>query len=148
MMDEGLEVDFLILADRVETVNGKLYAMGAAWDQIGVVDFAQPVSLSIAIGVMVPWGATNREHQVRLTIRDADGQPLEFRIDATFVTGRPPHLNGETQRVLFSIPATSVVLPAPGGYELVAEVDGAELKVTRFRAMASAPPQGPPPQPR
>jgi len=138
-----LSVDFLLLADRAEVVNGKLYAMGAAWERIGVADFNQPLTISFALGVLVPWNATNRQHSVVLTMHDADGQPLDFRVEASFVTGRPPGLNGETQRVLLAVPGASVVLRGPGNYVLSATIDGMEAKAVRFTAVAAQP--GPPP---
>lgn len=141
---ERLEIDFLLLADRAEAVNGKLYAMGAAWDRIGVADFAKPIAVSIAIAVLVPWSATNRNHVVVLTIRDADGAPIDFRVEASFVAGRPAALVGETQRILLAIPVANVVLPHPGGYVLAAEIDGVEMKVVRFSAVPAPPPPGPP----
>jgi Family of unknown function (DUF6941) len=145
-VDSGIEVDFLIVADRAEVINGKLYTMGAAWDRIGVADFSKPMPLSVAVGVLVPWTATNQPHAVTLTLRDADGGPLDFRVEANFVTGRPPFLNGEVQRVLFAIPGASVLLPGPGNYVLAAAIDGAEMKVVRFGATAAqSPPAGPPP---
>jgi hypothetical protein len=145
-VDSGIEIDFLMVADRAEVVNGKLYAMGAAWDRIGVADFTKPMPISVAVGVLVPWTATNQPHTVTLTLRDADGGPVDFRVDANFVTGRPPFLNGEVQRVLLAIPGASVVLPGPGNYVLAAAIDGAEMKVARFGASAAQPaPSGPPP---
>jgi hypothetical protein len=145
---EHLSIDFLLLADRAEVVNGKLYAMGAAWERIGVSDFAQPLTISFALGVLVPWNATNRPHTVALTIHDADGRPLDFRVEASFVTGRPPNLNGETQRVLLAVPTAGVHLPGPGSYVLSAAVDGLEAKSVRFsaaQAAAQAPSAPPPP---
>lgn len=145
---EQLSIDFLFLADRAEVVNGKLYAMGAAWERIGVNDFGQPLTISFALGVLVPWNATNRPHTVALTIHDADGRKLDFRVEASFVTGRPPGLNGETQRVLLAVPAAGVLLPGPGNYVLSASVDGTDAKAVRFSAVQAAPPeQAPPPPP-
>jgi hypothetical protein len=144
-----MEIDFLMVADRAEVINGKLYAMGAAWDRIGVADFSKPMPLSVAVGVLVPWTATNQPHAVTLTLRDADGAPLDFRVEANFVTGRPPFLTGEVQRVLLAIPGASVVLPGPGNYVLAAAIDGVEMKVVRFGATAAQPPAAaaPPPAP-
>jgi hypothetical protein len=144
-VEERLEVDFLLLADRVEAINGKLYMLGGAWDRIGVSDFGQPLTISVALGVLVPWSQTNLSHAVVLTVRDADGTQLDFRIEASFVTGRPPFLNGETQRVLLTIPSASIVLPKPGSYVLVAAVDGSESKVVRFSAVQAQPPAPPRP---
>ena len=142
---QQVEIDFLLLADRAETVNGKLYAMGAAWDRIGVATFGQPISISVAIAVLVPWTATNQNHVVTLTIRDADGAPIDFRVEANFIAGRPAALVGETQRVLLAIPVANVVLPHPGAYVLAAAINGAEMKTVRFTAVPA--PQQPQPGP-
>ena len=143
MIEERPEVDFLLLADRAEAINGKLYMMGGAWERIGVVDFAQPLVISVALGILVPWSATNQNHTLALEIRDADGQPIPFKVEATFVAGRPPFLTGETQRMLLTIPGASVMLPGAGSYVLAASIDGAEAKVVRFSAVQAQ--QGPPP---
>ncbi len=47
---------------RAEAVNGKLYMMGGAWDGIYLRSMADPASFSIAVGIVVPWHATNVEH--------------------------------------------------------------------------------------
>ncbi len=112
--NQQVEIDFLLLADRAEAINGKLYTLGAAWDRIVVNDFTKPLNISVALGVLVPWNATNQNHKVTLTLRDADGNLIDFRIDASFIAGRPAFLNGETQRVLLAVPAASVILPGPG----------------------------------
>ena len=145
MIEERPEVDFLLLADRAEAINGKLYMMGGAWERVGVVDFAQPLSISVALGILVPWSATNQNHALTLEIRDADGQPIPFKVEATFVAGRPPFLNGETQRMLLAIPGVSVVLPGAGSYVLAASIGGVEAKVVRFSAVQAQQQQGQPP---
>ena len=70
---EQVEVDFLLLADRAEVLNGKLYMMGGAWDRRNIRDIAAPVPLSIVVGVLIPWNLTNEPHQLRLRIEDEDG---------------------------------------------------------------------------
>ena len=70
------EIEFLILADHVEAVNGKVYMMGGGLEHIGVVDFQSPVLLGLAVGISVPWNATNREHQVSITVQNADAMSL------------------------------------------------------------------------
>ena len=142
---EQLSIDFLFLADRAEVVNGKLYAMGAAWERIGVTDFAQPLNISFALGVLVPWNATDRPHTVGLRIHDADGHELDFRVDANFSVGRPPGLNGETQRVLLAVPVAGVRLPGAGNFVLSASLDGIEARSVRFSAVHTPPGQPVPP---
>ncbi|TAK20762.1 MAG: hypothetical protein EPO26_17215 [Chloroflexota bacterium] len=145
-MDLGdrLEVDFIVLADRAEAINGKLYMMGGAWDRLGVGDFRQPIMFSIALAVLVPWSMTNQSHKMAITMRDADGNPIDFRIEASFVTGRPPQLNGETQRVLLTMPAATVVLPGPGAFVVVVSINGQEMRSVRFAATRAVPNPAPP----
>jgi hypothetical protein len=145
VIEERPEVDFLLLADRAEAINGKLYMMGGAWERIGVVDFNQALVISVALGILVPWSATNQNHTLALEIRDADGKPIPFKVEATFVAGRPPFLTGETQRMLLAIPGASVMLPGAGSYVLAASIDGVEVKVVRFSAVQTQQGQAPPP---
>ena len=103
------EVDFLILADRAEAVSGKLYMMGGAWDQIGVLDFTKPVSFSIALGILIPWNATNLDHNLRVHLLDEDGTRL-FSMDGGFRAGRPPQLpQGGAQHNVLAITVTALL---------------------------------------
>lgn len=134
------EVDFLILADHAESVNGKLYLMGGAWDQIGVIDFAKPVTFSIALGILIPWNATNQDHQLQVHLLDEDGTRL-FRMEGGFRAGRPPQLpQGGAQHNVLAITA-SAVLPKPGVYSVEATINDGERRTTSFSAhQASRPP--------
>ncbi len=141
-------IDFFMLADRAEAVNGKLYLMGGAWDRNFVQDFQQPVPISFAVGILVPWNATNQQHTVEITIEDADGrQPVEFNLRAGFVAGRPPTaIQGETQRVTLAVPVVPVKFPNPGTYRAVARVLGADERRVEFHLIpAAAPVIQPPP---
>jgi hypothetical protein len=139
-------IEFFILADRAEAVNGKLYMMGGGWDRYFVQSFAQPVPISFALGILVPWNATNRQHGLQITIEDADGHPLrDFRLEASFVAGRPAHIvTGETQRVILTVPTVAIKFEGPGAYQAVARVSNeAERRVSFFLVPAASPP---PPQ--
>ena len=124
-------IDFFILADRAEAVNGKLYMMGGGWTQTYVQDFQQAVPISFALGILVPWNATNQQHMVQIMIEDPDGRtPISFTLQAQFVAGRPATAQaGEVQRVLLAVPVTPVLFPAPGAYEVVARVGADERRV-------------------
>jgi len=130
--DDGLQIDFLVLADYAEAVNGKLYLMGGAWDRIGVRDASQPMRFGVALAILVPWTATNQNHALRLTLEDADGSERGMLVESTFVTGRPPELApGSTQRVLLAV--NSLMPPPPAAeYALVAAIDGEERRRVIF----------------
>lgn len=49
------DVEFLILADRAEVLNGKLYMMGGAWDHVFATNLEGSIPLHIACGVLIPY---------------------------------------------------------------------------------------------
>ena len=129
---ESSEIDFVILADFVEVIGGKLYLMGGAWDRINVRDAAQPLRFGVALGVLVPWNGTNQNHSLTAAIQDADGNQQGMLMESTFVAGRPPEWRpGSTQRVLVAV--NTLAAPPPAGeYSLVASIDGQERRRVNF----------------
>src|SRR5690348_12556936 len=97
-------IDFLILADRAEALNGKLYMMGGGWDVLAPPKAGEPVSFSVALGILVPWLATNIDHRCIVQLEDADGRKL-VDLNFNFKTGRPPNMEqGAPQRVMVALP--------------------------------------------
>ena len=142
-------VDFLILADRAEIVAGKLYVMGGAWDQLFIQDITQPALFSVAVGIEIPWNATNEQHSVRLVIEDIDGHEITAVGESKFVVGRPPWAIADTpQRVTFALPVIALTFPRLDSYVLRAFVNDVSAKRVTFRAMQPQPLMGlvPPPQ--
>ena len=74
---DQIEIDFIMVADWAETINGKLYIQGAGWDRILRPPKENPaVGFAIAVGILVPWNLTNQQHQFELSIIDGDGVPV------------------------------------------------------------------------
>lgn len=132
-----MEIEFLILADSVQAVNGKLYMLGGAWDRWTSGAFPTPVQFGIAVGLIVPWDETNQRHGVSISIVDEDGSQIVPPISGEIEVGRPPGLReGISQRSLMAINA-GFPLPRPGRYEIIATApDGAEKRVA-FDAVVS-----------
>jgi hypothetical protein len=120
-------VEFVILADRAEAVNGKLYMMGGGWDVLAPPSLAGPASFSVALGILVPWLATNIDHRCAVRLEDADGKLLrEMAVD--FRTGRPSNMeHGASQRMMITLPV-SVVFPAAGRYAIVVTIGEQERR--------------------
>lgn len=121
---DQVDVDFLLLADRAEVLNGKLYMMGGAWDRRHIRDIGAPVALTIVVGVLVPWNLTNEPHRLRIRIEDEDGSSVPPEVEATINVGRPVNA---TQGQSFR--ATAVInnrwtMPQFGTYRVVASVAG------------------------
>jgi uncharacterized protein DUF6941 len=128
-------VDWVIVADRAEVVNGKLYLMGGGWDVIHAADITKPIGISFAVGVVVPWNATNQEHAVAISLVDDNGNAIDSgeRV-AKFNMGRPPFLGvGDSQRVIIAVPGEAIIFPGAGTYTIGATVDGANGRETVFR---------------
>ncbi len=140
------EIDFLILADAAEAVNGKLYMLGGGFDRFLVQDFNEPVTFCVALGVVIPWAATNVLHQVSIVLQTQDGQKLEPEMGVAFNAGRPPQAgHGESFRATITA-RLGTKLPGPGAYVLVADLPGSRTKRTVFYAIdAKAVPGGLPP---
>ncbi|WP_376784124.1 DUF6941 family protein [Leifsonia aquatica] len=129
------------LADSAESVNGKLYVLGAGWDQL-VVSALPAVQQRVAVGVLlqVGWNDTDVEHAVTLRLETEDGDPVPLARHAAgmpvgtaiaaighrFTVGRSPWVragDGQTHPVTFTI--NDLLLERAGGYSWVIEVDGA-----------------------
>jgi hypothetical protein len=86
---EKVEVDFLILADWADSINGKLYVQGGGWDRRLLPPAGQPVSFAMAAGILVPWHLTNQQHNFSLSIKTGDGIPIGQAVEGGFNMGRP-----------------------------------------------------------
>jgi hypothetical protein len=115
------EIDYLLVADRAEVVNGKLYLMGGAWDRIQPPTFPHRMILGIALGVRIPFAHTDDQHTVAVEMNQDDQRLVGF--EAKLTTGRPPGMAGMDMLVpmAFNIPLS---IPAEGQVVLRASVDG------------------------
>jgi hypothetical protein len=115
------EIDYLLVADRAEVVNGKLYLMGGAWDRISPATFPHRMILGIALGVRIPFAHTDDQHTVAVELLQDERRLIGF--EAKLTTGRPPGMAGMDMLVpmAFNIP---IAVPAEGQLVLRAAVDG------------------------
>ncbi|MFV2062415.1 MAG: hypothetical protein ACC726_02735 [Chloroflexota bacterium] len=126
------EIDYLLVADRAEVVNGKLYLMGGSWDRIQPPKFPHRMMLGIAIGVRIPFSHTDDQHKVSVELQH-DGKRL-IGFEAKLTTGRPPGMAGMDMLVpmAFNIP---IAIPAEGTVVLRASVDDREPRRHEIKAM-------------
>ncbi|SRR6266545_6351832 len=131
------DIEYLLLANHAEAVNGLLYVLGAGWtDQWrGVIpeDTPPPVThFGIAASVLVPWTETNRPHHLSIRIEGEDGAPELGRLEADLEVGRPPGSRpGTDQRAVMAV-NVNLQFPRAGGYRIVAEL-GDKVRTTSFR---------------
>jgi hypothetical protein len=127
-----MDLGFLLLTDHSESLNGKLYAMGAGWNMLRFPELPQEWGFAIALGIDVPWDETNRRHSLQLRIEDPDGEILgeEFSMDVE--TGRPPgSVPGQDQRLVMAL-QTRTVFTSAGPHAVVVHVGDREIGRSRF----------------
>jgi uncharacterized protein DUF6941 len=140
----------LLLAHTAEVQAGMLYIMGAGWSEIG----PGPSAFSIAGLVEVSWDETNRQHEVDITIVDADGQPFmhptptgdqAFHVNAKIEVGRPPGVRaGRSFMLPIALNFPPLQFRAGGDYVVRGAINGQILDEVPFAVRAVVP--TPPPQ--
>ena len=126
-----MEVEFLILADSVQAVNGKLYMLGGGWTTLHALAIPTTHPLGIALGFRVPWLETNQVHRLEIKMMDADGAPVIPPIQAGLEMGRPPGLRGADQTAVVAVNAP-VQFTKTGRYEVQVAVEGQVAKAVPF----------------
>ena len=128
------------LADSVDLVQGKIYALGIGWNMIFAPGFPiQHPRVGLGVLVNVPYTSTNQDHKLEITLLDEDGNqiPLRFvpsgddsptpdyKVSAQFKLGRPPALPaGDSQLMPLAINFDGLVFPKASMYRWVIEIDG------------------------
>ncbi len=148
-MIDQVHIDYLILANHVEAINGMLYISGGGWTdlfrQVPPGANPPPTHLGIGLSVAVPWNETNATHRVRIRIEDSDAQIVVLGAEAAITVGRPPHLTpGTEQHLVMALPA-DLPFPKQGEYRVQVSLgEDLDTKTWVFRVHDVPPP---PPNP-
>jgi len=123
------EIDFVVLADFAQAVQGKLTLVGGGWNLHSPKQYPSTLPFGLGIGILVPWGETNRRHSMKFVIKKSEGPQLiegggEFEVGRA--VGTPA---GMTQRAVLGL-AGQLQLLEPGTYEILVSIEGDEKRVT------------------
>ena len=129
------EIDYLLVADRAEVVNGKLYLMGGSWDRIQPPTFPHRMMLGIALGVRIPFSHTDDQHKVSVEIQHDEKRLVG--VEAKLTTGRPPGMAGMDMLVPMAV-NIPIAIPAEGLVVLRAAVDDRPPRRHEIKAMQRA----------
>jgi hypothetical protein len=136
-----VQIAFLLLSDYSESLNGKLYALGAGWNVLNFPEFPQDWRFTVGLGLDVPWDETNQRQSIQLTVQDPDGNALGDEMTLEFEAGRPAGLPaGQEQRMVISI-NVGATFEAAGPHALV--VSGGEGEIARSRFYVVEAPRDP-----
>lgn len=129
------------LADSVAAVQGKLYALGAGWNRIGVAQVpARHDRVGIGLLFRMPAGASAEPRRFELRLIGPDGRELTLgtgpdgpisRIGGEFTAG-----GTEEQIVPIALNLNGLALPATGAYRVVIAIQGEDAKTLAFTVVA------------
>jgi len=128
------------LADSVDLVSGKIYALGIGWNTIFTPGFPiQHPRVGLGVLVNVPYTSTNEDHTLEITLQDEDGNPIplrfmpnedgsqtpDFKFSAQFRLGRPSALPaGDPQLMPIAINFDGLIFNKASMYRWVINIDG------------------------
>ena len=127
-----MQIAFLLLSDYSESLNGKLYALGAGWSVLRFPEFPQEWRFSVGLGIDVAWDETNQRQSIQLAVQDPDGVLLGDEISMEFEAGRPAGLQaGQDQRMVISV-NVGARFEAAGPHAVVISSGDEEIARSRF----------------
>lgn len=129
-------VDFALLADAVQVVQGKLYVLGGGWDTLFVTDFpARYPTLGLGLRVRVPWSWTDQVLVIGVDLQDEDGgrvlptPPVAQGVKVARPQGIP---EGSDVGVARSFTFNNLSFPGPGAYSFVVLLNNEVASRLRF----------------
>ncbi len=131
------DIDFAFLADAAETVPGqKFHVLGGGVARIGGRRFPlRHPHLALVIGLQVTAPETDREHEIRFVLLDADGGEVAGATGSLVVRSQR---DGRDAVLTFSIDLWNLTFPAPGDYSFRILVNGSERKRLPLLLLASS----------
>lgn len=130
------------LADSVQSVDGKLYVLGAGWNRLTAGGFpAHHDRVGIGVLLTVETGEAG-EHNLEVSLLNEKDLPValfadpsgneQFALNATFQTQEPDDELGDVQ-VPLALNLNGLTFPTPGTYAFSFRVNGAEAERLPFR---------------
>ncbi len=134
-MSGSTTIDYLIVANHAEVVNGLLYLSGG-----GFTDVYQPateVSSSIthfcaALSIRIPKDTAHQRHMFTVRLENQAGTETLGSSEASFSVNKPPDAEDIEQHVV-AVTQFNVIFPSPGFYRVVATANGENESYWKFR---------------
>lgn len=142
-----MEVDFALLSDRADIVNGKLYMIGGAFDTI--FSPQAPVkyqSMTLAMRFMFSATELNQAYKIEVRLIDDDGKKIISIPGQIVVKENPGTSQGYKTSVLTAINFFNTQFPKFGDYSFDIFVGERCVKSVSLRLIQRMP-QNPPPVP-
>lgn len=135
-----MEVDYAILADSAEAVNGKLYLMGGSFDTLWAANFPMKYpKLSFAMRILFSPVEMERQHALEVSLINADGKPLTTVRGPLNLGAKNPELpSGWKQGFLTVLNFGNLEFASPGHYSFEITVNNENKKSVPLRVAQTA----------
>src|SRR5215218_10847009 len=103
-----MELDYALLCDAAQISQGKTFILGGGVTILWRQEYPAPLGISIALQLSYHRTEADTDHELRLQVIDADGNPVLPEMGASF------HVGGALPGVPGNVPlAAPVALPFP-----------------------------------
>lgn len=140
------------LSDSVQSVEGKLYVLGAGWNRLAASGFpARHDRVGIGVLLTLEEGEAG-EHNLELSLLDPREQPMPLFVDPSGTEQFALHASFQTQApadgfadvvVPLALNLDGISLPEAGTYTFSLRLDGAETERLPFRVDQAGDPAAP-----
>ena len=135
-----MDLDFALIADAAEAVNGKLHLINGAFDMIWTnqVPLTYP-RISFVIRLLMDASEVGRKHKIEISIMSEDGKRVGPTVGGELEVQRSPHLpKGWKQGFLAVVNIASLKFPDFGDYSFELMVNDSCLKSVPLRLAQKA----------
>jgi hypothetical protein len=125
-----MKVEYVVLADAAQAVNGKLYILGGGWSVYRCATFPSPIQIAIAMSVTFTANEAGMRVPLSIVIADEAGVPIVPEMKGQIEAGQPlPDLpKGVTHRLPFAA-NMGILIPRAGRYTIMVRVGSSSTPV-------------------
>jgi hypothetical protein len=131
------ELDYALLADSAQVADGKTYVLGGGVSILWRQEYPAPLGFVLVLQLSHHRSEANTNHELRIQVVDADGNPLLPEIQGQLGLGEPPPHIPRNVPLMAALVIPFPPLPViqrPGEYAVEILLDGRHLKSLPFAA--------------
>lgn len=130
-MDNVVKIDYLIVANHAEVINGLLYLSGG-----GFTDVYQPATeatasithFCAALSILIPQDTAHQRHTFTINLINQESKEILASSEASFSVNKPLTIEEGTEQHVVAVTQFNIMFPTPGFYRVEAIVDNRDAE--------------------
>lgn len=130
-----MRIEYVVLADAVQAVGGKLYILGGGWSIFRAANFPTPIQIGLAMSLSFSADEIGMNFALSIIIADEAGVPIVPEMKGQIETG--PQTTDVPKGITHRMPFAAnmgIMLPRAGRYTIAIRV-GSSAAQTAFDAI-------------